>query len=187
MLQREWTQEAAGLLSGPKEPDAATLPMLSVCPDRVPAAGSERPAVMRHLCWKCIPEFLHGQHHLIMGTGRLISLARVPSSETSGHTGWIQPWELLQHEMASLGVLCKGEFLSKCTNYSKQKWNMAKKKALQIKNKVYQKPVQNYPISVFSLFSWLFEARAHITQAGCTTWPKDDLDLPASESQVLES
>lgn len=64
---------------------------------------------------------------------------------------------------------------------------MAKKKALQIKNKVYQKPVQNYPISVFSLFSWLFEARAHITQAGCTTWPKDDLDLPASESQVLES
>ena len=57
----------------PWESHAATPSVKWECPRRVLTAGSEMPAVMRHLYLKWIPECQHGQYHLIMGLGRLIS------------------------------------------------------------------------------------------------------------------
>lgn len=124
MLLRECTQKEADLLSVPKKPDTATLPTLCIYPGRVPAAGSERPTVMRHLCGNafqsfCMPSTIWSWDRLIISCKR----------------AWIPCWVLLQCGMPILEALWKCEFSSKLANY----------KALKIHNKIYQKS-QNIPI-----------------------------------------
>lgn len=140
------------------EPDAATLSVLSGWPRTVPTAGSEMPAVMRHLCLKCIQSFSMASAIWSWDSAGSSLLQEHPLPRPSGRLnsvlGAFTTWD---GYIAFLEFLCKGGFLNKNTQISVYKMGCGQKKERKkekekgkhkkIKNEVDQRSTQNHPTS----------------------------------------